>query len=106
MNATKSLLLSVKVEEVLSNATPKTVLMKITLTDVGKRFNREWVFRHLNYEFTNGNSYAIIGPHGFGKCTLLQVIAGAVAESEGKIFYEKVEFRSQTLEEVASGAGS
>jgi ABC-type multidrug transport system ATPase subunit len=61
--------------------------MKITLTDVGKRFNREWIFRHFNFEFTNGNTYAIIGPNGSGKSTLLQVIAGAMAESEGKIEY-------------------
>ncbi|HSZ87115.1 MAG TPA: ATP-binding cassette domain-containing protein [Puia sp.] len=61
--------------------------MKITLTDVGKRFNREWIFRHLNFEFTNGNAYAIIGPNGSGKSTLLQVIAGAMAESEGTIEY-------------------
>jgi ABC-2 type transport system ATP-binding protein len=62
--------------------------MKITLTDVGKRFNREWIFRHFNFEFTNGNAYAIIGPNGSGKSTLLQVIAGAMAESAGKISYE------------------
>ncbi|HEX4374114.1 MAG TPA: ATP-binding cassette domain-containing protein [Puia sp.] len=61
--------------------------MKITLTDVGKRFNREWIFRHFNFEFTNGNGYAIIGPNGSGKSTLLQVIAGAMGESEGKIEY-------------------
>lgn len=61
--------------------------MKITLTDVGKRFNRDWIFRHINYEFTNGHSYAIIGPNGSGKSTLLQVIAGAMAESEGRVGY-------------------
>jgi len=63
--------------------------MKITLTDVGKRFNREWIFRHLNFEFTSGNAYAIIGPNGSGKSTLLQVIACAMAESEGKVAYTK-----------------
>jgi len=61
--------------------------MKITLTDVGKRFNRDWIFRHLNYEFISGNSYAIIGSNGSGKSTLLQVIAGAIAESEGKVSF-------------------
>jgi ABC-type multidrug transport system ATPase subunit len=61
--------------------------MRITLTDAGKRFNREWIFRHLNFEFTNGNAYAIVGPNGSGKSTLLQVIAGAMAESEGKVEY-------------------
>ena len=61
--------------------------MKITLTDVGKRFNRDWIFRHINYEFSNAHSYAIIGPNGSGKSTLLQVIAGAMAESEGKVSF-------------------
>ncbi|MBS1917353.1 MAG: ATP-binding cassette domain-containing protein [Bacteroidetes bacterium] len=69
--------------------------MKITLTDVGKRFNRDWIFRHINYGFTNGNSYAIIGPNGSGKSTLLQVIAGAVAQSEGSIGFQSSVFSSQ-----------
>jgi ABC-2 type transport system ATP-binding protein len=62
--------------------------MKITLTDIGKRFNRDWIFRHVSYEFTNGHSYAITGPNGSGKSTLLQVIAGAVGASEGALVYE------------------
>ena len=72
--------------------------MKITLTNVGKRFNRDWIFRHVQYEFTNGHSYAIIGPNGSGKSTLLQVIAGAVAESEGKIEYKMIDDSWSSLE--------
>ncbi len=61
--------------------------MKISLTDAGKRFNRDWIFRHLNYEFSAGQSYAIIGPNGSGKSTLLQVLSGAVQVNEGNIQY-------------------
>ena len=61
--------------------------MKITLNDAGKRFNRDWIFRHLNYEFNTGHSYAITGPNGSGKSTLLQSIAGAIGISEGRIDY-------------------
>ena len=61
--------------------------MKITLTDAGKRFNRDWIFRHLAYEFDEIGAYAITGPNGSGKSTLLQVIAGAVAPSEGNLTY-------------------
>lgn len=61
--------------------------MKITLIDAGKRFNRDWIFRHLSYEFSTGHSYAITGPNGSGKSTLLQSIAGAIGISEGKIDY-------------------
>jgi ABC-type multidrug transport system ATPase subunit len=61
--------------------------MKISLLDAGKRFNREWVFRHFNYIFQSPNAYAITGPNGSGKSTLLQFIAGALMPSEGKMFY-------------------
>ena len=57
--------------------------MKISLTDAGKRFNRDWIFRHLTYEFSAGQSYAIIGPNGSGKSTLLQVVSGAMQLNEG-----------------------
>jgi ABC-type multidrug transport system ATPase subunit len=60
-------------------------MMTITLSDSGKRFNRDWIFRHLNYTFLQGNSYAITGPNGSGKSTLLQILSGSMAISEGTI---------------------
>src|SRR6185436_13644191 len=64
--------------------------MKISLTNTGKRFNRDWIFRNVTYQFTSGTSYAITGPNGSGKSTLLQVIGGAIGQSEGKVEYESV----------------
>ena len=61
--------------------------MTISLSDLGKRFNRDWIFRRLTYEFSAGNSYALIGPNGTGKSTLLQVIGGALFFNEGTIRY-------------------
>ena len=62
--------------------------MKISLLDAGKRYNREWIFRHFNYQFSEGQYYAITGANGSGKSTLLQVIAGAILQSEGKVKHE------------------
>jgi len=59
--------------------------MDIRLINTGKRFNREWIFRGIDYHFKQGNSYAITGANGSGKSTLLQVIAGALMHSEGSI---------------------
>src|SRR5438093_6448182 len=61
--------------------------MNIQLTNAGKRFNRDWIFRRLNFTFEQGKSYAITGPNGSGKSTLLQTIAGAIAPSEGTVEY-------------------
>jgi ABC-type multidrug transport system ATPase subunit len=62
-------------------------LMRISVIDAGKRFNREWIFRNLNLELNSGNHYAITGHNGSGKSTLLQCIAGALYISEGSVSY-------------------
>jgi ABC-type multidrug transport system ATPase subunit len=57
----------------------------VRLDNLGKRYNREWIFRHVHYDFVPAKSYAITGSNGSGKSTLLQVIAGAILHSEGSI---------------------
>ncbi|MBI4931995.1 MAG: ABC transporter ATP-binding protein [Bacteroidetes bacterium] len=69
--------------------------MKIVLENIGKRFNREWIFRNVSYEFFSRNKYSILGTNGTGKSTLLQIIAGSLSQSEGEI---KSEVRSQKSE--------
>ncbi|HEX6191645.1 MAG TPA: ATP-binding cassette domain-containing protein [Chitinophagaceae bacterium] len=59
--------------------------MKVSLTDAGKRFNRDWIFRHFTYIFESGVSYAITGPNGSGKSTLLQAISGSLHLNEGRV---------------------
>lgn len=62
--------------------------MQITLENIGRRFNRDWIFRGVDYIFTSGESYAVLGPNGSGKSTLLQVLNGSLAPSAGKLSYQ------------------
>ena len=62
--------------------------MKIILSDAGKRFNRDWIFRHFTYSFEKGKAYAITGPNGSGKSVLLQVLSGSMHFNEGSLRYE------------------
>lgn len=61
--------------------------MNIEATDLGKRFNRTWIFRHLDYQFSAGIFYAITGPNGSGKSTLLQILSGSRLHNEGSLKY-------------------
>jgi ABC-type multidrug transport system ATPase subunit len=61
--------------------------MNLSLQNIGRRFNREWIFRGIDYTFTSGKVYAILGPNGSGKSTLLQVLNGSLAPSIGQINY-------------------
>lgn len=63
--------------------------MRITAKNLSKRFNREWIFKDLNYEFKLPGRYAIIGPNGSGKSTLLQVLWGQMVPSSGTLEYEE-----------------
>lgn len=74
--------------------------MRINLTNLGKRYNREWIFRKLTYEFVSPKKYAITGPNGSGKSTLLQIISGSVIYNEGSIQYFGTSERLITAEKV------
>jgi ABC-type multidrug transport system ATPase subunit len=62
--------------------------MRITAEKLGKRFNREWVFRNFDFTLEQGNTYAITGPNGSGKSTLLQILWGQLPPSSGLLKYE------------------
>lgn len=62
----------------------------ITLENAGKAYrdrrNRvEWVFRHVNAIFPDGEHHAILAPRGQGKTTLMNTISGNDTLSEGDI---------------------
>jgi ABC-type multidrug transport system ATPase subunit len=59
--------------------------MQIQVTAASKRFNTEWIFSNLNFNFTTGQHYALIGNNGSGKSTLLQIIAGYIGLTKGGI---------------------
>ena len=59
--------------------------MRIQVTAASKRFNTEWIFSNLNFSFTTGQHYALIGNNGSGKSTLLQIIAGYIGLTKGGI---------------------
>jgi ABC-type multidrug transport system ATPase subunit len=61
--------------------------ISVSLQNIGRRFNRDWIFRGIDYTFSDNKSYAILGPNGSGKSTLLQVVNGSLAPSIGKLNY-------------------
>jgi len=69
--------------------------LTITLSQIGRRFNRDWIFKGIDYNFTSGENYAILGPNGSGKSTLLQILNGSLSPSTGNIAFlnnqEKIE---------------
>lgn len=63
-------------------------MISITINNLGKKFNREWIFRNLSYSINEGQKLVILGGNGSGKSTLLQTIAGFVSPNEGSLSYQ------------------
>jgi ABC-type multidrug transport system ATPase subunit len=58
--------------------------MTIRLTEAGKRFRFEWIFRELTHEFKVGTTTAILGPNGSGKSSLMKVLSGHLSLTKGQ----------------------
>jgi len=63
-------------------------MLKIRLDNVGKRFNRGWVFQGVNCEIACGERVVILGSNGSGKSTLLRLISGSLTPSKGNLSFE------------------
>ncbi|TRZ81989.1 MAG: ABC transporter ATP-binding protein [Sediminibacterium sp.] len=83
--------------------------MQISLEQACKRFNKEWIFKNLSFQFEAGKHYALVGNNGSGKTTLLQIIAGYSSLTKGSIdwspfdegtIYEQISFAAPYLELV------
>ena len=62
--------------------------MIISATGLGKRYNRDWIFRHLDLAIGSGSRLAILGPNGSGKSTLLSCLWGQTIPTAGEVSYE------------------
>jgi ABC-type multidrug transport system ATPase subunit len=61
--------------------------MNIILKNVGRRFNKEWIFKNIDYTFNGEEKYAILGPNGAGKSTLIHILLGSLTPSEGEVSF-------------------
>jgi glycerol transport system ATP-binding protein len=47
----------------------------------------DWALKHIDVKWSDGGAYALLGPSGCGKTTLLNIISGLIAPSEGRVFF-------------------
>lgn len=59
----------------------------IQVTNAGKKFGREWIFRKVDLEIKPSEKIVILGLNGSGKSTLLQAMTGYLTLNEGSVAY-------------------
>jgi glycerol transport system ATP-binding protein len=52
------------------------------------RGEADWALKRLTLDWQDGGAYALLGPSGCGKTTLLNLISGLLAPTEGRILFD------------------
>lgn len=58
---------------------------RLIADDLGHRFGRRALFRHLSFAVEPGERVAVTGSNGSGKSTLLRILAGVLRPTEGTV---------------------
>jgi ATP-binding cassette subfamily B protein RaxB len=81
--------------------------IEIRLEGIGFRYSPDepWLFRHVDFTFEAGQATAIVAPSGVGKSTLIKILVGLLAPTEGRVLVcgrEVSEFGLRNLRELCS----
>ncbi|HIR65211.1 MAG TPA: ATP-binding cassette domain-containing protein [Candidatus Faecousia faecigallinarum] len=57
----------------------------ITINNLSMQFGGQWLFQHVDLQFTAGNCYGVIGANGAGKSTFLRLLSGELESTGGAI---------------------
>lgn len=66
----------------------------LKMEDVSFAYGQNRVLNHINYEFSAGKIYAIVGKSGAGKTTLLSLLSGLTHPTGGRILCNEKDLRS------------
>ncbi len=67
----------------------------ITLKDIRHSYaanpsdDMDWALKEMSVQWRDGGAYALLGPSGCGKTTLLNIISGLLAPSEGEVWFDE-----------------
>jgi ATP-binding cassette, subfamily B, bacterial CvaB/MchF/RaxB len=65
-----------------------------------------WLLRHVNFKVAAGDCVAVVGPSGCGKTTLLKILLGLLAPTEGEVRYGGVPVRQLGLRNLRRRIGT
>lgn len=72
----------------------------IRIENINKSFDGVEVLSGINHEFSPGKTNLVIGRSGSGKTVLLKILVGLMQPTEGKVWYEKIDFSTLDKKEV------
>ncbi|MEN6317841.1 MAG: ABC transporter ATP-binding protein [Syntrophaceae bacterium] len=75
---------------------------KIELVDATYQYNGHTILEKVNMSFEPSNVYAIVGPNGTGKSSIVESLVGFVEPSAGEILFNSKPMREYKLSDIRS----
>jgi glycerol transport system ATP-binding protein len=68
-------------------------MAQIELIDLAHSYGQShgeitWALKQMTLSWSDGGAYALLGPSGCGKTTLLNIISGLIAPTQGRILFD------------------
>jgi iron complex transport system ATP-binding protein len=75
--------------------------VSLSLEHAGVAIDGRWLVRDVDVAVTPGAFTAFVGPNGSGKTTVLRLLAGLVAPSEGRVWLDEADIRLRGRRDLA-----
>src|SRR4029453_1362559 len=81
------------------------VMAKITLDNLRHSYVQnpqrpeDWALKEMSQELKDGGAYALLGPSGCGKNTLLNLVSGLLRPTQGRILFDGKDVNEATPEQ-------
>lgn len=63
-------------------------MARIELIDIAHAYGQSWALKQMTLSWSDGGAYALLGPSGCGKTTLLNIISGLIAPTQGRVLFD------------------
>ena len=70
----------------------------LKVENLSHRYSVQWAIRDINFEITQNGVYGLLGSHGAGKSTTMNIICGVLKQTEGNVFIKGIDMRDNPVE--------
>src|SRR6186713_409253 len=67
----------------------------VKIEHLSHKYSRSWAIRDINIEIGNTGIVGLLGSNGAGKSTTMNILCGALNQTEGNVFINGVNMREQ-----------